>query len=156
MGTTTRDFQPKIVTPEDATVINAFGGVVITLRAEDTGGQYSVVDFTVEPNPHSLAQHVHQNFDEIYHVVEGTLSVTVDSEQWNAPAGSSVFIPRGTVHTFTNQGDTPARFVFVMSPGGFERSFDELIAAVEAHGEVTPEVFAEIVSRYDVTIVESD
>lgn len=127
MSATTRNLQPVIVTPEDATTIAAFGGVITTLRAEQTGGRYSVVDFT--------------------------LTVTIEGEQRQAPAGSTIFIPRGVVHTFSNQGDTPAHFLFLMSPGGFERCFDELAAATVKDGEVTPTAFAEITSRYDVRIV---
>jgi mannose-6-phosphate isomerase-like protein (cupin superfamily) len=149
MSTTTPELQATIVTPDEAT---EFAGNVTTLRAEQTGGGYSLVDFTLAADGHGPAPHKHETFDEIYHVIEGTLTVTIESEQRAAPAGSSIFVPRGVVHTFVNNGDVPARFLFVMSPGGFERCFDDLAAVMARDGEITPGAFAEVISGYDVTI----
>jgi quercetin dioxygenase-like cupin family protein len=141
--------QATIITPDEAT---AFAGNITTLRAEQTGGRYSLVDFTLAADGHGPAPHYHETFDEIYHVIDGTLTVTIGSEQHEAPTGSSIFIPRGVVHTFANHGDAPARFLFLMSPGGFERCFDDLAAAMARDGEITPPTFAEVIANYDVTI----
>ena len=43
-----------------------------------------------------------------------------------ADTGDFVFKPRDQWHTFWNAGDTPCRILEVISPGGFERFFDEL------------------------------
>jgi quercetin dioxygenase-like cupin family protein len=149
MTTTTPELQATIVTPGEAT---EFAGNITTLRAEQTAGRYSLVDFTLAADGHGPAPHTHETFDEIYHVIEGTLTVTIGSEQRAAPAGSSIFIPRGVVHTFVNNGDVPARFLFLMSPGGFERCFDDLAAVMVRDGEITPSAFAAVISGYDVTI----
>jgi quercetin dioxygenase-like cupin family protein len=142
--------QATIVTPNEAT---EFAGNITTLRAEQTDGRYSLVDFTLAADGHGPAPHYHETFDELYHVIDGTLTVTIGSEQHEAPTGSSIFIPRGVVHTFANHGDRPARFLFLMSPGGFERCFDDLAAVLTRDGEITPAAFAEVISQYDVTIV---
>ena len=149
MSTTTPELQATIVTPEQAT---EFAGNITTLRGEQTGGRYALVDFTLASDGHGPPPHKHETFDEIYHVLDGTLTVTIGSEQHTAPAGSSIFIPRGVVHTFVNNGDVPARFLFLMSPGGFERCFDDLAAVMARDGEITPSAFAEVISGYDVTI----
>jgi len=138
-----------IVTPDQAT---AFAGNITTLRAEQTGGSISLVDFTLAADGHGPAPHYHETFDEIYHVISGTLTVTIGTEQHEAPTGSSIFIPRGVVHTFQNHGDVPARFLFLMSPGGFERAFDDLAAVQARDGEITPAAFAEVIAQYDVRI----
>jgi hypothetical protein len=41
-----------------------------------------------------------------------------------------VFKPRDQWHTFWNAGDTPARILEIIAPGGFEHFFDKL-------GEIT-------------------
>ena len=147
------DAKPAIVTHEKATAISALGDVFITLRAEDTGGQCSVVDFTLPPDGHGPELHVHETFDEIYHVLDGTITVVVDGDRHIAPAGTSAFIPRGVSHTIENHGSGPARFLFIMLPGGFERAFDDLAAAMAEHGELSPNIFADVMSCYDVRIV---
>jgi hypothetical protein len=41
-------------------------------------------------------------------------------------AGTFVNIPKGTLHTFRNAGTTPARFLGMVAPGGFEGFFAEV------------------------------
>jgi hypothetical protein len=66
-----------------------------------------------------------------------------------ANAGDLVFKPRGQWHTFWNVGDTPARILEFISPGGFEQAFRDLD---ELGGELTPEAVAVIGERYSVDI----
>jgi hypothetical protein len=54
----------------------------------------------------------------------------------------------GTVHGFANPLDIPARFLDVHAPGGFERYFREVAAAL-GDGPPDPAAMAEIASRYD-------
>ena len=42
-----------------------------------------------------------------------------------ASAGSCVYAPRGTLHTFKNVGTSLSRVLAVISPGGFEKFFLE-------------------------------
>jgi len=42
-----------------------------------------------------------------------------------APARSIVFVPRGTVHTFQNVGTEPSVLLVRVTPGGFEKMFEE-------------------------------
>lgn len=58
-------------------------------------------------------------------------------------------MPPGTVHTFSNPGTEPVRFFGLMSPGGFERYFRDLAAAV-GDGPLDPAAVGPIVARYDV------
>jgi oxalate decarboxylase/phosphoglucose isomerase-like protein (cupin superfamily) len=42
-----------------------------------------------------------------------------------APAGSFIFIPPRTPHTFQNIGTEPGVLLFGVTPGGFEKMFAE-------------------------------
>jgi hypothetical protein len=42
--------------------------------------------------------------------------------------GETVFIPRGSEHTFQIVGDTPCRHLVILTPGGFEGFFAEMAA----------------------------
>jgi len=57
---------------------------------------------------------------------KGGLSYQLGSRVAEAPTGSLVFIPRGTVHAFTNVGPQPARLLFILAPAGFEHFFEEV------------------------------
>jgi Cupin domain len=47
-----------------------------------------------------------------------------------ADAGDLVFKPRNQWHTFWNADDRPCRVLEIIFPGGFERCFDEVAAAM--------------------------
>ena len=158
MGATTHERQTTIVTPQDATNFTAFGSpVTITLRSENTAGQYAMLEFRLAPSPYGPAPHSHTTFDELYQVLDGEISALVNGTQQRVTAGSSIFVPRGTVHTLSNPYDTPARFLYLVSPAGFERYFEDFAAAATvAGGPVPPDVAAAITSRYDVVPASSE
>src|SRR5712691_12046643 len=59
--------------------------------------------------------HVHHRDDEAWYVLEGTLRVLVGKDEVEAHAGSGVFVPRGTAHTYWNPGPGPVRYLLVMT-----------------------------------------
>jgi mannose-6-phosphate isomerase-like protein (cupin superfamily) len=73
--------------------------------------------------------HVHHEDDEAWYVLEGTLGFRIGDETIEAPAGSAVFAPRGTPHSYWNAGDGPARYVLVVPP-----RIRSLIAALHEPG----------------------
>lgn len=60
--------------------------------------------------------HVHFQDDEAWYLLEGTLRVRVGDDEVEARAGSSVFVSRGTPHSYWNPEPTPARYLLVMTP----------------------------------------
>lgn len=51
--------------------------------------------------------HIHENFDEVFTVKEGTLSVLINGEKKIVRAGESVNIPKGTPHKPFNESELP-------------------------------------------------
>ena len=76
-------------------------------------------------------------------MLEGMLCVRVGTDDVEARAGSAVFVPRGTPHTYWNPGPGPARYLLVMTSniysliqdihGLTERSPAALRAVFERH-----------------------
>ena len=56
------------------------------------------------------------------------LTFQVGEELATAGPGSLTFAPRGSHHTLANLGDSPARYLLICTPGGFERMFIRLEA----------------------------
>jgi quercetin 2,3-dioxygenase len=69
--------------------------------------------------------HVHQTEDEFFYVVSGEFKVKLGERVLNAPAQSVLFVPRGTAHTFENVGTEPGVLLVGVTPGGFEKMFEE-------------------------------
>ena len=88
--------------------------------------------------------HLHHNDDEAWYVLEGTLCVKVGDENVEAKAGSAVFVPRGTPHTYWNPGSGFLRYLLVMTPRIFE-----LIQEIHATKERTPAVLRAVFQKYD-------
>jgi mannose-6-phosphate isomerase-like protein (cupin superfamily) len=57
--------------------------------------------------------------------VKGEFKVKLGDRVMNAPAQSVMFVPRGTPHTFQNVGTAPGVLLVGVTPGGFEKSFQE-------------------------------
>ena len=64
--------------------------------------------------------HVHPPTDEAFYVADGELTFVLGDQEVVAPAGTFVFVPRGTVHTARNSGPGPMRGLLVLSPGTAE------------------------------------
>lgn len=60
--------------------------------------------------------HVHHDGDEAWHIIEGTLRFALGGRVVDAPAGSTVYVPRGVPHTFGNPGPEASRYLIVLSP----------------------------------------
>ena len=88
--------------------------------------------------------HLHNNDDEAWYVLEGTLCVRVGDKDVEAKTGSAVFVPRGTPHTYWNPGPGLLRYLLVMPPRIYE-----LIQAIHALKERTPATLQAVFRRYD-------
>ena len=92
--------------------------------------------------------HWHEDLDEVFYVLEGEIEFLLDGQWRRAAAGSTVFVPAGTVHAFRNAGDQPARQLVV---GPVEVA--ELIAEL---GEHPRERWEEVHERHRSHYVEAD
>lgn len=134
--------------------------VAVRLSAEDTGGAYSLCEYRAPPDGPTPPRHVHEVTDEAFYVLDGELECTVGDETVTAAPGATVFVPRGTAHTFSVAGSRPVRFLLLYSPGGFEGYFEEMGAFLETLPPGPPDVeavgrkAAELSETYDQTMVE--
>ncbi|HEX7880325.1 MAG TPA: cupin domain-containing protein [Candidatus Eisenbacteria bacterium] len=95
------------------------GPVVVTFRleAEQTGGGLTMFEFTVPPKARVPVPHSHDAFDETVYGLDGVMTWTLDGKAVSVGPGDVLFIPRGHVHGFENQGDVASRMLSVITPG---------------------------------------
>jgi quercetin dioxygenase-like cupin family protein len=105
--------------------LHAFGETVTILVGSEQSGNVSCQWLEEVPPEGGPPPHLHENEDEWFYVLEGTVSFFDGRDgRWTEGApGWSAFMPRGVVHTFKNTGDTTARLLVTTTPGGFDTFF---------------------------------
>jgi mannose-6-phosphate isomerase-like protein (cupin superfamily) len=114
-----------VLGPGEGTPVWFLGNLmVVKATAGSTGGAYGLLESLVAAGS-GPPLHVHHREDETFWVLEGELTVRCGDETYRAPAGSYVFLPRDVPHTYRVEGNTPARLLTLLTPGGCEAFFVE-------------------------------
>jgi mannose-6-phosphate isomerase-like protein (cupin superfamily) len=93
----------------------------------ETDEKYSVSEWWLEPNSSGPGAHQHEDQDQVFYVLEGTISMFV-GEQWiDCDKGAFVRIPKNTIHTFANRTGKKAAILNFDIPGGFERNMPSMV-----------------------------
>ena len=100
---------------------------VFKADGDETRGGYSISEWWLEPNTQGPGAHSHSE-DDIFYVIEGTMSVLVGDRWIDAPRGSFVLAPGGVTHDFENRSSSRAGVLNFSIPGDFEKSMPEIAA----------------------------
>lgn len=91
---------------------------------DQTAGALGLFRQTIAPRS-GPPTHIHRTEDEFFYVVSGEFKVKLGDRVTNVPARSVIFVPRGTAHAFENVGAEPGVVLVGVTPGGFEKMFEE-------------------------------
>ena len=152
--------------PEDvATVPESAGrsywvnGNHMTIRfpPAETSAPFSLVDVRARTGP---PMHVHHAETEVFYVLEGRATFVGPDASHTVAPGGVVHVPPGTPHTFRVAGDTPARWLLVFQPSGFEAFFASIgqpASTTDPDEESTPEAVEEmqaLAESFDLEFVD--
>jgi mannose-6-phosphate isomerase-like protein (cupin superfamily) len=126
----------------------AGNNITVRLSAEQTAGAYSVFELSVPPNA-GAGLHIDKNWDEWWHVMEGTFSFTLNGEQVKLSAGGFAYGPKGKAHSFKNVGQATGTLVMITMPSGLEKFF-KTIHEASLHGRPDKETFANIMRLHNI------
>jgi mannose-6-phosphate isomerase-like protein (cupin superfamily) len=160
--------RPKIVDPKHGTE-GFLGSIGVRFMADgaETGQRFSLVEHPMSPRALAAPLHLHTREDEYSFVLEGRMGALLGDDVVEAGPGDFVFKPRNQWHTFWNAGEEPCRILEIISPAGFERYFEELVALGGSAGadpsdlaqlgqryglQVRPETVPELLERFDLRI----
>ena len=129
---------------EGATADQPLGGrVTFKVRGDRSDGGMTAFETVVAPGE-GPPLHEHAREDETLYVVEGQVRFKLADRLETGHAGSFVFVPRATPHTFQNIGDEPARLLIHFSPSGMERFFERFAASDLPASEAFEKLGAEV------------
>jgi mannose-6-phosphate isomerase-like protein (cupin superfamily) len=149
--------EPYILEPGAGEVIGGNGPAraVVKASSDTTGGGFTMTDSTIAPGFPGPPPHWHRALTDSFFVLEGTLTVRLGDEIVEAGPGTYICVPPGKVHTFSNRSDSPARFLNINSPAGWEdylRDLEELLR----EGSPNPERWLEVMSKHDFVPAEQN
>lgn len=101
---------------------------------KETGGRYSISEWWLNAKTSGPGVHSHAE-DDIFFVIEGTMSILVDKKWVKASRGAFVLVPGGVPHNFENRSTKKAGILNFSIPGNFEA---ELPAIVEWFEQYPP------------------
>lgn len=93
----------------------------------ETGNRYAVSIWWVEPGKPGPGAHSHEANEELFYVIEGTMTFRVGDHVVDAPAGTFLRIPAKVIHDFENRTDQRAGALNVFIPGGFETNMPAIV-----------------------------
>jgi mannose-6-phosphate isomerase-like protein (cupin superfamily) len=104
------------------------GRIQAVFKADDseTASAYSVSEWWLEPNTTGPGPHHHPD-DDVFYVLEGTMSFLVSDRWVDAPRGSFVLVPGGATHDFQNRSAERAGVLNFSCPGGFEGNMPGIV-----------------------------
>jgi mannose-6-phosphate isomerase-like protein (cupin superfamily) len=92
----------------------------------ETGHGYSISEWWLEPNSKGPGAHSHAE-DDVFYVIEGTMSFLLGERWIDAPKGSFVLVPAGVTHDFENRSSTRAGALNFSHPGDFEEHMPSIV-----------------------------
>lgn len=128
---------PQIAAPLAGNVLGSVGANFVVAEWKDEGGP---------PGPARWIAplHLHRNDDEAWYVLEGALCVRVGENVVEATAGSAVFVPRGTAHTYWNPGSGRVRYLLIMTANIYS-----LIQEIHAMTARSPEKLRTVFEKHE-------
>jgi quercetin dioxygenase-like cupin family protein len=82
----------------------------VLLGADDGVPRFYTRCFTIDPGGR-IPLHRHDRIEHEQVVLEGEMTLTLDSEQRTTRPGDCIYIPAGVAHAYQNQGEIPVRFL---------------------------------------------
>ena len=129
----------------------------LPLQPGDTPGGMAMMEAILAPGTRATRTHRHHTTDEIWYILDGTLTFRLGSRQAEAGAGSCVVVPRGVIHGLHNASSEMVRYLVMLTPGRMAGYFQELGALIDAtpSGPPDPAQWAAIAAKYDTEFLEA-
>ena len=121
------DRQPVVLGPDDGRRYD-MKRIVAVFKADgsETAGGYSISEWWLEPHTTGPGAHTHAE-DDVFYVIDGTMSVFVGDRWIEAPRGAFVLVPGGMTHDFENRSAARAGMLNFSHPGDFEQHMPAIV-----------------------------
>ncbi len=137
----------RVIAPGDGEAIPfPFGQPRIKVGRGDGREQIGLLESELPPGGGFQLPHRHDDLDETFYVLDGTIDYLLDDTWVTAGAGTTVFVPAGVVHAFRNSTQRTARQLVLGSVEAIElvadlsrsprRQWGQVFAAYRTHARL--------------------
>jgi len=123
----------EVAPPEPLWFIDALARIHID--GAETEGRLAIVEASAREGD-MPPLHVHHREDEVFHVLEGRVTLYFPGDRVELEAGATLLAPKGVPHTYRVESET-ARWLVVCQPAGFE-SFVAAVSQSAVSAELPP------------------
>jgi mannose-6-phosphate isomerase-like protein (cupin superfamily) len=116
----------------------------------DTGGACTIGEHELTDD---FPLHVHEREDEGVYVLEGRVAVAVGEDTFVLERGDFAFMPRGVPHSIARASDTPVRFLFISTPGGFEHFMEDRAELLAAEGRGSSSEWRKLLATHALRLI---
>jgi uncharacterized cupin superfamily protein len=136
-----------IVPPDGGRVIREGPNELHLKAGRHTGLEHvGVFESEMPPGGGFPIAHVHDEYEEVFYVLEGEVEYRLGDEWTTATAGTTITVPPGTIHCFRNSSSEPARHLVVHSLAAIE--------LIEAIGKTPPDSWGPILAKHRSWLVD--
>jgi len=138
--------------PNEGHDVTALGSTYVTKTdGAHVAGAYSLTEETFWGD--STPVHIHTDPEEAFYVIAGDAEAWIDGDTSVAQAGSLLVVPRGIPHGLRRLSSDPVRMLTLISPPGFERFFDAVVAAGEEELLADPKGLVALAAQYGTEVL---
>jgi len=137
-----------VALPEEETLYVSDNTITVKIGGKETGNAYSLFELSVPPEV-GAGLHIDQDWDEFWHVMEGTFAFTLNGEKIELSSGGFAYGPKGIPHSFKNVGNTTGKLVMLTRPSGLENFF-KTVHEASLDGKPDKETFVKIMRSYHI------
>lgn len=124
----------------------------LKLLGGETGESVMMFEETAPPGTDTTF-HLHHDSDEMAYVLSGEITFRIGEDIAVGGPGTCAFMPRGVAHAWKNTGAETARVLFLYTPAGAGKLFEELCRTERPRAALDPQRDAEVYRRYGWEIV---
>ena len=114
-------------------------------------GGMGVFELTIPPESNVPPPHSHSKNDECVYVLEGILRYAVEAVTRDLHVGECMFLPRGSVHQFSNPSREATRVLAILSPDIGPQYFRDVGAVINAGGPPDRARLLAVMSSYGLS-----
>ncbi|MCI0353196.1 MAG: SgcJ/EcaC family oxidoreductase [Acidobacteriales bacterium] len=111
--------EKRVRRPRDAMAMPT-SEFLLKVTPQNSGSKHLVLGTEIIPPGGVIPRHRHLGQDEILLIQTGSARVTLNDQEYNVLAGSTIFFPAHTWVSLKNTGKEDIRLVFIFSAPGFE------------------------------------